>query len=56
MIAYALRRYYENGDATYFDIIKNRFDAEGGVLHGLTHYVPASENCNCMSCKQRHAK
>jgi len=56
MVAYALRRYYENGEATYFDLIKTRFDAEGGVVHGLTHYVPANENCNCLSCRQKHVR
>lgn len=53
MVAYAVRRYYENGDATYFDLIADRFDAEGGVLHGLTHYTPAASGCNCLSCRQR---
>ncbi len=56
MIAYALRRYYENGEARYFDLIKDRFDAEGGVIHGLTHYVPAGDNCNCLSCRQKRVR
>jgi hypothetical protein len=55
LIAYALRRYYEKGDATYMDIIKPRFDAEGGVIHGLVHYVPDRSECNCICCKQRKA-
>jgi hypothetical protein len=53
MIAYALRRYYEKGDAAHFDIIAQRFDAEGGVLHGLMHYTPAGSGCNCLFCRQR---
>lgn len=56
MIAYSLRRYYENGDATYFDIIKGKFDTVGGVLHGLTHVIRAEDVCNCASCKQRHSR
>jgi hypothetical protein len=55
IIAYAVRRYYEKGEATYFDLIKRRFDAEGGVLHGLVHYTPAGSSCNCLSCRQRAA-
>lgn len=42
LIAYALRRYFETGDATYFDLISQRFDSVGGVLHGLVHYTPPS--------------
>ena len=55
LIAYALRRYYENGDATYFDLIAPRFDQEGGVLHGLIHYVTPGSGCNCHACRQRRA-
>jgi hypothetical protein len=53
LIAYAVRKYYENGDSTYFDLISHRFDAEGGVIHGLTHYTPPGANCNCICCRQR---
>lgn len=35
LIAHATRRYYENGDSTFFDIIAPKFDAVGGVVHGL---------------------
>lgn len=35
MIAYAIYRHYERADSRFFSIIQNRFDAEGGVLHGL---------------------
>jgi hypothetical protein len=53
MLAYGVRKYYENGDATYFDLFSQRFDVEGGVIHGLTHYTPAGAVCNCLSCRQR---
>lgn len=53
MVAYALRRYYEKGEAKYFDIIKHRFDGLGGVIHGLTHQTPAGSGCNCAPCAQR---
>jgi hypothetical protein len=39
LIAYAIFRYYEVGDDRFFSIIRNRFDSEGGIVHGL--YVRA---------------
>lgn len=53
LVAYALRRYYERGEAKYFDIIKGRFDANGGVVHGLTHQRPITSECGCACCAQR---
>ncbi len=35
LIAYALFRHFEHGDSKYFQVIERRFDAEGGVVHGL---------------------
>ena len=35
LIAYAIFRNYERGDDALFSIIRNSFDAEGGVVHGL---------------------
>ncbi len=35
LVAYALWRHYEKQDSEFFDIIKNDFDQEGGVVHGL---------------------
>jgi hypothetical protein len=55
LVAYALRRYYEKGDATFVDIIRHRFDAEGGIVHGLVHYTPPHSGCNCIACRQRAA-
>lgn len=52
LVAHATRRYFEYGDSSYFDLFSPRIDAEGGVLHGLTHYKPAGENCNCISCRR----
>jgi Protein of unknown function (DUF3800) len=52
MIAYALRRYYEKGDPSLFDILAPRLDAEGGVLHGLVHHVAPEHSCNCHACRQ----
>lgn len=37
LIAYAIFRHFERGDSRFYSIIENRFDAEGGVRHGLYH-------------------
>lgn len=50
LIAHSARRYFELGDSTYFDIIKNCFDSLGGVRVGLVHRVPAGEQCGCINC------
>jgi hypothetical protein len=39
LVAYALFRFHEYGDHSFYDVIKGCFDAEGGVEHGL--YVRA---------------
>ncbi len=35
LVAYAIFRKYEHNDDTFFDEIKDCFDSEGGVKHGL---------------------
>ena len=35
LIAYAIFRHVERGDSELFSLIEKRFDAEGGVRHGL---------------------
>lgn len=50
MIAYSLRRYVEFGEAELFDIIRAKFDAEGGVKYGLYHHVPSDQKCPCFCC------
>lgn len=35
IIAYAIYRYYERADGQFFSLIQHRFDAEGGIVHGL---------------------
>lgn len=56
MIAYALRQYFEHGVAKYFDQISHLFDNEGGVIHGLIHYVSPQSGCNCLVCRQKAAR
>jgi len=35
LIAYSVFRRYQWNDSLFFDIIRGRFDREGGVEHGL---------------------
>ena len=35
IIAYVILRHYERSDSYFFSMIENRFDSEGGVVHGL---------------------
>ncbi|MCF0070150.1 DUF3800 domain-containing protein [Dyadobacter sp. CY261] len=35
LIAYAIFRYYERGDEQFYSIIRNRFDSDEGIRHGL---------------------
>lgn len=35
LVAFALFRFHEHGDNTFYDVIKHCFDTEGGVEHGL---------------------
>lgn len=39
IIAYVIFRYYEKGDGHFFNLIKHRFDTEGGIVHGLYEQV-----------------
>jgi hypothetical protein len=53
MLAYAVRRYYEAGDATLFDIVSPGFDAVGGVTHGLVHLKSAEMECVRACCRRK---
>ena len=53
LVAHAMRRYYERGESTYFDLFSQRLDTVGGVVHGLTHFKPPAEPCVCMACRMR---
>lgn len=35
LVAFALYRFYEHSDNTFYEVIKHCFDSEGGVEHGL---------------------
>lgn len=53
LVAHAIRRYYEKGDQTLFNIIAPKFDTVGGVIHGLMHFAPTTTKCGCPHCRQR---
>lgn len=51
LVAYAVRRYYEKQDPRFLDVIKHRFDNEGGSLHGLVHiHGDTRDACPCVAC------
>ena len=52
-VAYAVFRRYQASDAQYFDIIANKFDQEGGVVHGLSHKELGNPACMCIACLTR---
>lgn len=39
LVSFALYRFYEHKDNSLYDLIKHRFDQEGGVEHGLYVYL-----------------
>lgn len=53
LVAHSARRYFEEGDATFFNVIKHSFDSQGGQILGLIHRVPNGEQCGCHSCMHR---
>jgi hypothetical protein len=50
LVAYGIRRFYERGEADLFNLMESKFDRSGGVLHGLVHYKPAAQLCDCPAC------
>jgi hypothetical protein len=54
LIAWATRRKYEHSDGRFFDALIPRFDADGGVIHGLYHVkVSGVATCYCPACHSR---
>lgn len=53
LVTYALWRYFEKDDPEFFNVVSERFDQEGGVVHGLLHERYANSSCQCPYCKSR---
>lgn len=53
--AYAVFRYYERNDRTYFDKLLESFDrtAPGGNPEGLKHIIDRDQSCTCEACSFR---
>lgn len=50
LVAYSIFRRYERGDSSLFDIIRPRFDAAGGTVHGLFLLGQPSEDAELVPC------
>ncbi len=49
-IAYAIRRFFDCGEANFFDKILPRVDSVRGAIVGGRHHTP-KESCQCKICK-----
>jgi hypothetical protein len=57
LVAWGTWRQYEHRDGRFFDRLIPKFDAEGGVIHGLVHLRGrATDNCYCPACTSRNIR
>jgi hypothetical protein len=55
-VSWALYRSYgDSRDSSWIKSLWGRFDADGGIMHGLIHVSPGFANCACRPCSSRHA-
>jgi len=52
-VAWAIFNYYERGNAEFMQSLNGRFDAEGGIQHGLAHLVRSYHRCPCVPCASK---
>jgi len=52
-VSWSIYNYYERGHVTYFSQVHDRFDAQDGVQHGLTHLVKGYHKCACVAYESR---
>ncbi len=55
-IAYAVFRYYQADDMSYFKVIENKFDQKDNVIVGLLHLQRNNPSCTCPACLSRRDK
>ncbi len=54
-VAWGLYRFYgEAQDDRWIKAVWKKFDAHGGVMHGLIHVSPEFAHCTCPPCTSRH--
>jgi len=54
LVAWSTFRKYEHSDGRFFDQLIPRFDADGGVIHGLYHMRGTTQGaCYCPACHSR---
>ncbi|MCX7890361.1 MAG: DUF3800 domain-containing protein [Rhodobacteraceae bacterium] len=53
LVTYALWRKFEKDDSAFFEVIRDRFDTHGGIVHGLLHERYAEAACDCPYCLSR---
>ena len=56
LVAWSTFRKYQFQDGRFFDQLIPKFDADGGVLHGLFHFRDTSEVCYCPACQSRQRR
>lgn len=56
LVAWATWRRYEHKDGRFFDPLIPKFDADGGVIHGLLHYARRDGSCYCPACSTRRER
>ena len=55
LCAYALRRYVENGEEEFFDLVFKRADRKGTATVGVRHFAD-QEVCVCKICESHKPK
>ena len=57
LVAWSTWRRYEHSDGRFFDPLIEKFDADGGVIHGLYHARGSTSTpCYCPACLTRQQR